>query len=173
MTSATTMSLEEFLTQAAQRGPCVGMHPATPSSLIPPAGVELRTVNGANITTLDTLFDAFAEVWHFPPGFAQYRNKDAFNDWMRDFDNLTNPALDKPPAAGYLTEIVNAHLFLAEQPEVFSWFAGAIPFYRDYYRDGAEPPAAFGLLLSAPAGQLDGVYKRWLAVGIQVAQVDI
>jgi hypothetical protein len=130
-------------------------------------------VNGANITTLDTLFDAFAGVWHFPPGFAHYRNRDAFNDWMRDFDNLTNPDLSKPPAPGYLTDVTEAHLLLIEQPETFSWFADEIPFYRDYYRDGADPPAAFGLLLSAPGDQLDDVRERWLAEGIQVAQVDI
>jgi hypothetical protein len=167
------MNLDEFLLQAADRGPCVGVHTVTPSSLVPPVGVELRIVNGAHITTLDDLFDAFADVWRFPPRFAQHHNKDAFDDWMRDFDNLTNPTLDKPPAAGYLTDIINAHSLLTEQPEVFSWFANSIPFYRDCYRDEADPPAAFGLLLSAPTDQLDNVRKRWLAVGIQVAQVTI
>jgi hypothetical protein len=46
-------------------------------------------------------------------------------------------------------------------------------FYRDYYRDGADPPAAFGLLLSAPAGQLDEVRERWLAAGVEVAAVTV
>jgi Barstar (barnase inhibitor) len=173
MTSATTMNLEEFLVQAADHGPCIGVRAATSSPLVPPAEVELRTVDGVQIKTLDALFDAFAEVWHFPPGFAQHRNKGAFDDWMRDFDNLTNPALDKPAASGYLTDITNAHLLLDEQPDVFSWFANSIPFYRDYYRDGADPPAAFGLLLSAPAGQLDEVRERWLAAGVQVAIVTV
>jgi Barstar (barnase inhibitor) len=173
MTSATTMNLEEFLVQAVDHGPCVGVHASTPSPLILPAGVELRTVNGARITTQDTLFDAFAEAWHFPPRFAHNHSKDAFNDWMRDFDNLTNPALDKPPAPGYLTDVTDAQLFLIEQPETFSWFANKMPFYRDYYRDGADPPAAFGLLLSAPAGRLDEVRDRWLAVDVQVATVTV
>jgi Barstar (barnase inhibitor) len=173
MTSATTMNLEEFLVQAGDHGPCVGVHASTPSPLILPAGVELRTVNGARITTQDTLFDAFAEAWHFPPRFAHNHSKDAFNDWMRDFDNLTNPALDKPPAPGYLTDVTDAQLLLIEQPETFSWFANKMPFYRDYYRDGADPPAAFGLLLSAPAGQLDEVRDRWLAVDVQVATVTV
>jgi hypothetical protein len=48
-----------------------------------------------------------------------------------------------------------------------------MPFYRDYYRDEAEPAAAFGLLLSAPDGQLGNVRQRWLAVGIEVAAVTI
>jgi len=170
MRSARTMNLDEFLLGAADHGPCVGMR-VTAAPLPPAAGVEIRTVDAASITTLDTLFDAFAEAWNFPPRFAQYRNKDAFNDWMRDFDNLTNPYLSKPPASGYLTNVINAHLLLTEQSDTFSWFASKIRTYREYYRDGVDPPAAFGLLLSAPAGRLDEVRERWLAADIQVAAV--
>lgn len=65
------VNLEEFLRQAADCGPCVGVHALTPSPLIPPNGVELRTVDGADTTTIDRLFDAFAAVWDFPPRFAQ------------------------------------------------------------------------------------------------------
>jgi Bacterial self-protective colicin-like immunity/Barstar (barnase inhibitor) len=164
------MNLDDFLLQAAGYGPCVGLR-TTPAPLVPPAGVEFRTMDAGRIMTLDTLFDAFAEAWDFPRQFAQYRNRDAFNDWMRDFDNLTNPSLTKPPATGYLTDLRDAHLFLVEQPETFSWFASEISFYRDYYRDGADPPAAFGLLLSAPNDRLTEVRNRWLGVGIQVATV--
>lgn len=108
-----------------------------------------------------------SEAWRLPKPVAQNRN--AFNDWMRDFDNLTNLYLDKPPAAGYLTEITDAHLILAKQPDVFSGFAGEIPFYRDYYRDDLEPPAALALLLSVPADRRDEVSERWQAVGTQIA----
>ncbi|ORB31302.1 hypothetical protein B4U45_20150 [Mycobacterium persicum] len=167
------MNLDEFVLGAAGHGACVCVNAATSSPLVAPAGVELRKVNGENITTLDTLFDAFAEVWHFPPRFAQHHNKGAFDDWMRDFDNLTNPTMSKPPARGYVTEIINAHLLLAEQHGVFSWFANSIPFYRDYYRDEADPPAAFGVVLSAPADELDEVRGRWLAAGVQVATIVI
>jgi Barstar (barnase inhibitor) len=72
------MNLEEFLSQAADHGPCVGVHAETRSPLEAPAGVEVRTIDGAQTKTLDALFDAFAEVWHFPPRFA--RNRDAFDD---------------------------------------------------------------------------------------------
>jgi Barstar (barnase inhibitor) len=167
------VNLNEFVLEAAGHGACVGVHAEISSPLVPPVTVQVRTVDGTHTKTLDTLFDAFAEVWHFPPRFAQHHNKDAFNDWMRDFDNLTNPALDKPPATGYLTDIIDAHLLLIDQPGAFPWFANKMPRYRDYYRDEADPPAAFGLLLSAPADQLDDVRERWLAVGIQIAQVTI
>ena len=165
------MNLEEFLAQAADHGPCVGVHSETPSPLKVPAGVEVRIIDGARTKTLEGLSDAFAEAWHFPQPFAH--NRDAFDDWMRDFDNLINTASGKPPAPGYLTDITHAHLILDEQPDLFPWFAGTMPFYRDYYRDEANPPAAFGLLLSAPAGQLDEVRERWLAVGVEVAAVTV
>jgi hypothetical protein len=165
------VNLGEFLLQAAHHGPCVGVHPETPSPLVPPAGVEVRTIDGAHTKSLDALFDAFAEAWHFPPWFG--RNRDAFDDFMRDFDNLINTATGKPPAPGYLIDITDAHLLLVEQPDLFSWFANTMPFYRDYYRDEASPPAAFGLLLSAPAGQLHEVRERWLTVGVQVAAVTV
>jgi hypothetical protein len=128
----TTVNLDEFLLQAADYGPCVGVHTETPSPLVPPDGVEVRTIEGAHTKSLDALFDAFAEAWHFPPWFG--RNRDAFDDFMRDFDNLINTATGKPPAPGYLIDITDAHLLLVEQPDLFSWFANTMPFYRDYYR---------------------------------------
>jgi hypothetical protein len=120
---------------------------------------------------LDVLFDDFAKAWHFPPWFG--RNMNAFNDFMRDLDNMINTADGKPPAPGYLTDITNAQLLLIEQREVFSWFAKKIPFYRDYYRDEADPPAAFGLLLSAPTSELRAVCERWLTVGIHLVTVTV
>lgn len=165
------MNLNEFLSQAGRRGPCVGVHAEISSPLMVPAGIEIRTIDGARTKTLDALFDAFAEAWHFPAYFVH--NRDAFDDWMRDFDNLTNPALDKPPAVGYLTDITDAYLILAEQPDLFPWFADTMPFYRDYYRDEADPPATFGLLLSGRAGQLHEIRERWLTVGTEVATVAV
>lgn len=76
---------------------------------------------------------------------------------------MVNTATGRPPAPGYLTDVTDGHLILADQPEALSWFAKKLPFYRDYYRDEASPPAAFGLLLSAP-DQLHKVRERWLAV---------
>jgi hypothetical protein len=81
--------------------------------------------------------------------------------------------LRKPSARAYLTEVTHSHLLLVEEPNVFSWFANKIAFYRDYYRDELSPPAAFGVLLSAPADKLHEVRERWLSVGVQVAEVDV
>jgi hypothetical protein len=163
------VNLDEFLSQAGEHGPCVGIHTETSSPMVPPDGVELRTIDGAHTKTLDALFDAFAEAWHFPAWFG--RNKDAFNDFVRDLDTMVNTATGRPPASGYLTDITNAHLVLADEPEAFSWFAKRLPIYRDYYRDEASPPAAFGLLLSIPSTQLHKVSERWLAVDIPVVAV--
>ena len=166
------MTLEEFLRAAGGHGPCVGLL-LTPAPSTPPDGVEFRSVDAQRVTTLDTLFDVFAEVWNFPASFTRYRNRDAFNDWIRDLDNLTNPSLSDPPARAYFTELRNAHLFLVQQDKIFSWFANSLSMYREFYRDGAESPAAFGLLLSAPANRLVEVQNRWLQAGVQITTVAV
>lgn len=97
----------------------------------------------------------------------------AFNDFMRDLDNMINTAEGKPLAPGYLTAITDAHLLLIDQPEAFSWFAKKIEFYRNYYRDEADPPAAFGLMLSAPTSELDAVRERWKTAGTDVVIVTV
>lgn len=165
------MNLDELLSQAGDHGPCVGVHPGTSSPVVPPSGVELRTIDGAHTKTLDAVFDAFAEAWHFPPWFG--RNAHAFDDFMRDLGTMVNTATGRPPAPGYLTDITDAHLILADQLEAFSWFADCMLFYRDYYRDEASPPAAFGLLLSAPPDRLHEVRGRWLTADIPVATVTV
>jgi barstar (barnase inhibitor) len=167
------VNLEEFLRQAASLGPCVGVHAETTEPLILPDEVEFRTLDGSDGTTIDQLFAAFAAVWSFPPRFASDNSKDSFNDWMRDLDNLTNKNLDKPQALGYLTDISNAHRLLVEEPEEFRWFAEKMPFYQAYYHSDFDPPVAFGLLLSAPATEIDDVREHWQSVGIEVATVTI
>ena len=165
------MNLDEFLSQPGAHGPCVAIRTGPASPVVAPEGIELRSIDGMRTGSLDGLYDAFAEAWHFPPWFG--RNAAAFDDFMRDLDNMIDAASGKPPAPGYLIQITDAHLILADQPEAFSWFANCMPFYRDYYRDEANPPAAFGLLLSAPPDQLNEVRDRWLAADVPVATVTI
>jgi hypothetical protein len=164
-----SVNAQEFISQAGGQGPCVGIVYGAAFPLVTPAGFEIRTIDGSRTKTRDGVFDAFADVWHFPPWFG--RNMDAFDDFMRDLDNMINTASGKPPAPGYFTHITDADLILAGQPEAFPWFAKCMPFYRDYYRDEASPPAAFGLLLSASDDQFDEVRKRWLSAGVSIATV--
>lgn len=67
------MNLDEFLSQAGDHGPGVGIHPVASSPVVAPAGIELRTIDGAHTKTLDALFEAFAATRHFPPWFGAPR----------------------------------------------------------------------------------------------------
>ncbi len=162
------MKIDDFLSEAGDHGRCVAVH-SLASAIALPSGVELRTIDGAQTRTVNSLYDAFAEAWHFPAWFG--RNSHAFDDFMRDLDNMINTASGKQPAPGYFTDITDAHLILADEPEAFDWFAKCMPFYRDYYRDEASPPATFGLLLSASDERFDEVRERWLSAGVSIATV--
>jgi len=50
---------------------------------------------------------------------------------MRDLDNMIDTALGNPPAPGYLTEIINAHLLFGEELDDLSFLARRIRFWRD------------------------------------------
>ncbi|OBA59391.1 hypothetical protein A5647_17135 [Mycobacterium sp. 1100029.7] len=165
------MNLDQFIVEAGGHGPCVGVHAKTPLPLVVPSGIDVRILDGASTETLEELYDAVAEVWQFPPWFGH--NANAFNDFMRDLDNMVTAGTNKPPPSGYLTDVTDAHLLLNRQPEAFSWFASKLPLYRAYYRDELKPPATFGLLLSAPTDKLGEVRERWLSVGVQVADVEV
>jgi hypothetical protein len=67
--------------------------------------------------------------------------------------------------------IQRTHMLFSDQPEALSLFAPCIPFHRDYYRDEADPPAAFALLLSAPDAHFDKERARWIDAGADVATV--
>ncbi|OBA59533.1 hypothetical protein A5647_17140 [Mycobacterium sp. 1100029.7] len=165
------VNLEQFIVSAGGHGPCVGVLQDTTLQPTLPVGFEFRTTDGASMQRRDALYDAFVDAWHFPSWFG--RNMDAFDDFMCDLENMVTAATGRPQAAGYLTAITHSHLILIEQPDSFAWFANTMPFYRDYYREELKPPAAFGLLLSAPADKLGDVRERWLSVGVQVADVDV
>jgi hypothetical protein len=58
---ADDMILEEFVGAAGGHRPCVGVL-LTLAPLTPPKGIEFRTVDAQQITSLDTLFFVFAEA---------------------------------------------------------------------------------------------------------------
>src|SRR5689334_16224225 len=106
------MNLVEFVAQAGGSGPCVGIHAQGHGTPELPASFELRTLEGEQMRSLEALYDAFGEAWDFPEWFG--RNSHAFDDFMRDLDNMIDAKYGKPPAPGYFTHITDAHLILAD-----------------------------------------------------------
>ena len=64
------VNAQEFVAQAGGQGPCVGILDGAASPLVTPAGFEIRTIDGSGTKTREGVFDAFADVWHFPPWFG-------------------------------------------------------------------------------------------------------
>ena len=123
-----------------------------------------RMRSGRWATTTGTLFTTFARAWDFPDHFG--RNRDAFDDCMRD--------LDAPDAAGrtpttIVTHLTKADRLLDEDNAGFTWFADSIGFYRDHYRDAGR---TFALILSTSGSRASAVRARWDAAGVPVAELD-
>lgn len=172
MTSS-AQTLAEFLDHAGHRGTPVGLATTGDSSEVAataPDGFVVRVIDGAGLRGLPELYRAFARSWGFPSAFGA--NRDAFDEVMRDLDELV-PNTDRASARGYLTVITDAGHLLADSDDAFDWFAGAIPFYRDHYRDVSRHPATFAVLLRAPASSRRTVTRRWRAAGTPVASVSL
>ncbi|MCZ4581761.1 barstar family protein [Gordonia amicalis] len=155
--------LRRFLDDAGREGSAVGL---TIEPELPDLGPDtrLRTVSGTAATTTGALFTAFARVWDFPDHFG--RNRDAFDDCMRD--------LDAPDAGGRTPSIIVSHVtradrLLEQDDAAFEWFADSIGFYRDHYRDAGK---TFALILSAAPSRSSAVRARWDAAGVAVAELD-
>lgn len=162
------ISLRQFLINAAHDGPNVGIlesgHLPSPSGRF-----EVRTVDGAAMTTLSGLFTAFARAWDFPDSFGH--NRDAFDDCMRDLDGPALSAGDIP-AAGYLTHITRAHNLLTSDLGQLGWFADSIAFYGKHYHDEARPSATFAVVLSTSPRRREKVAERWHAAGTDLILLD-
>ncbi|TSD94140.1 barstar family protein [Gordonia rubripertincta] len=154
--------LRRFLETAGHDGPAVGL---TLSSDLPDLGPDtrLRTISGTAATTTGTLYSTFARVWDFPDHFG--RNRDAFDDCMRDLDT---PDADGRTPTAIVTHITHAHRLLDEDDATFTWFADSIGFYRDHYRDAGR---TFALILSTSRSRASAVLARWTAAGVQVADL--
>ncbi|WP_232716069.1 barstar family protein [Gordonia metallireducens] len=152
-----------FLDAAGHHGPAVGL---TVSADLPDLGPDtrLRTISGTAATTTGTMYSTFARVWDFPDHFG--RNRDAFDDCMRDLDA---PDADGRTPAAIVTHITQAHRLLDEDDATFTWFADSIGFYRDHYRDVGR---TFVLILSTSASRVSAVRARWDRAGVPVAGLD-
>ncbi|MGC4933373.1 barstar family protein [Gordonia sp. DT30] len=159
------VSLTGFLADAAGHGSAVGLATtAHDPTLRLPAGFRSVRIEGPRLTTRDDLFSTFAQEWDFPGYFGH--NADAFDDCMRD--------LDRPAGTtGLLTVITDAQDVLTSSARAFTWFAESMVFYRDHYRDVADPPAAFALLLITSPAARRATAARWADAGVAVAAVDL
>ncbi|MFD6514251.1 barstar family protein [Rhodococcus sp. NPDC060176] len=83
----------------------------------------VRVVRGENMRTTSQVFDEFAAAFQFPSHFG--RNKDAFDDVMRDLDDVLGLG------AGYVVVIRGAGSLLSEQQDQLEWFRETMDFYTE------------------------------------------
>ncbi|WP_424807742.1 barstar family protein [Rhodococcus sp. 27YEA15] len=81
----------------------------------------VRAVRGARMRTTTAVFDEFAAAFQFPAYFG--RNKDAFDDVMRDLDDVLGLG------AGYVLVVRDADALLSDQSDQRSWFRETMDFY--------------------------------------------
>ncbi|PBC41851.1 hypothetical protein CJ178_09855 [Rhodococcus sp. ACPA4] len=91
----------------------------------------VRTVRGSHMQTTAQVFDEFAAAFQFPSHFG--RNKDAFDDVMRDLDDVLGLG------AGFVVLVREAELLLRGEPDQLPWFRESMDFYADEWA-----PATFG-----------------------------
>ncbi|MFT3716699.1 MAG: barstar family protein [Gordonia sp. (in: high G+C Gram-positive bacteria)] len=119
-------------------------------------------IDGADATTLDEMYAAFAAAWDFPAHFGN--NKDAFDDCMRDLDS------DGTAEDRLVTVVRNAEQLLADASDQdFAWFAGSMAFYQDDYRDrDADEQRDFELVLVTGKAHRAAVADRWAKAGVDL-----
>lgn len=103
----------------------------------------VRVVRGENMTTTAQVFDEFAAAFQFPAHFG--RNKDAFDDVMRDLDDVLGLG------AGYVVVVRNAESLLSAQPDERDWFRGSMDFYAEEWA-----PVVFRTVYQVGSGEGDG-----------------
>lgn len=163
--AARAVPLRQFLSEARD-GQCVGVL-VPQRSFRTPTGFQTRTIDAMSTPTVATLLDAFASAWRFPAHFGH--NKDAFDDCMRDLDADVHGG----PAAGYVSVISHAEQLLSAEPDELGWFAGSLAFYQEHYRDIADPPATFAVLLTTTPALLPEVTDRWYATEFPVTEIEV
>ncbi|AZG46214.1 barstar family protein [Gordonia insulae] len=159
--------LGEFISAAGRFGPVAGVLAGTRLPWVP-QHLAVRSVDADRMDTVPALLDEFARAWHFPGHFGH--NKDAFDDCMRDLDGDRPDHVAAPTA--YLTIIEDAPRLLRGEPDELRWFADSLAFYRDHYRDVADPTAAFAVVLLAPPTLRRRIESRWHDAGSPVALIE-
>ncbi|WP_168706935.1 barstar family protein [Gordonia paraffinivorans] len=154
--------LQGFLDAASSGGTAVAVTTATELPDLGPS-VRVRTVSGTTATTLGGLYSSFARVWGFPDHFG--RNKDAFDDCMRDLD--TPDTQGRAPGI-VVVHITQAHRLLDDDRPGFDWFADSVGFYRDHYRDAGH---GFAVILSTSTSRLAEVRSRWQRAGVAITDL--
>lgn len=95
-------------------------------------GAVVRRISGADMPTIEALYDVVADAWDFPEQFGF--NKDAFDDSIRDLPYGLHTATGAR-ASGFLTVIADADQFLLDaSADDFAWFANSPDFWREAYR---------------------------------------
>lgn len=87
------------------------------------ADFVVRAVRGTHMRTLAQVYDEFAAAFQFPSHFG--RNKDAFDDVMRDLDDVLGLG------AGFVVLVVDAESLLSAEPDQLSWFRESMDFYAE------------------------------------------
>ncbi len=168
-TSKQPQSLGQFISGAAKRGPVVGL--CTSDAVVSaasddtsPVDATVVTVDGRSMATVDDLMDTFAAAWDFPSYFG--RNRDAFDECMRELEPTTAQRI-------LLTHITNASLLLRTDADQLGWFVDSLQFYRRHYRDIADDPATFAVLLSTHPDTVSSVESRWADVGVPLPEIAV
>ncbi|APE33362.1 hypothetical protein BOX37_04580 [Nocardia mangyaensis] len=125
----TRMTLSQFLARPTAEAPVAGRPPVLGALPVDaaqfsgvrydaPADYQVRELRGPKMRTVAELFDEFAAAFQFPYYFGA--NKDAFDEALRDLDDVVGDA------PGYVAVVRAAAELLAEQPTERAWFEAAV-----------------------------------------------
>ncbi len=118
------------------------------------AGFAVSTVSAEHMHTVGAVFEEFSTALEFPDYFGN--NKDAFDECMRELDELVGEA------DGYAVVIRHAAELLSDEPDELEWFVDAMTLYEEHY---ADAEVEFRVLLVVQADSIDDVLERWRDVG--------
>ncbi|MFT3898938.1 MAG: barstar family protein [Gordonia sp. (in: high G+C Gram-positive bacteria)] len=158
--STAPVTLDDFLTAAADGGPAIALKVVDARTRVPSAdldGVLVRRLDAREARTLPSFYRAVAKAWDFPKHFGA--NKDAFDDAMTDLPDAER---------GYLTEITHPAALLERDADDLEWFTGSVEFYAGEYGPGRQ----FGVVLLAAEDEVAATRTAWTAAGAELVVVE-